>query len=183
MGGNPLERRSRSRSVRRKSEQLYYNLAKRDWPDVSEKNRSYCVQLMSKSAPRGFYEGLEVCLNERSQRRLYGRRTGLFDETPTAAAEADGYPTAAQEPDSYCLGRWAVGTPTNSACIDEIQRDYDMAKFYWRDASPTVREKCVGQAGRYTDPLQLYAMLEACLETWTADENSKRTHTFHYSGD
>jgi hypothetical protein len=46
-------------------EQLYHDLAKSDWPNVSDKNRSYCVRLMSKSVPRAFYQGLEVCLNER----------------------------------------------------------------------------------------------------------------------
>ena len=45
--------------------QFYYDLAYSDWPNVSNKNRSYCIQLMNKSVPRAFYEGLETCLNER----------------------------------------------------------------------------------------------------------------------
>jgi hypothetical protein len=46
-------------------EQLYYDLAKGDWLDVSETNRAYCVKLMSKGVARAYYQGLEACLNER----------------------------------------------------------------------------------------------------------------------
>jgi hypothetical protein len=47
-------------------EQLYYDLAKSDWPDVSAKNRSYCLNLMGKNInSAGFYWGFETCLNER----------------------------------------------------------------------------------------------------------------------
>ena len=46
-------------------EQLYYDLAKSDWVAVTNENRTYCIQLMGKGAPRTFYQGLEVCLNQR----------------------------------------------------------------------------------------------------------------------
>lgn len=47
-------------------EQLYHDIAKDDWLNVSDKNRSYCVNLMNKSINSvGFYWGFETCLNER----------------------------------------------------------------------------------------------------------------------
>lgn len=46
-------------------EQLYYDLAKDDWLNVSDKNKSFCVNLISRYEPRTYYQGLETCLNER----------------------------------------------------------------------------------------------------------------------
>jgi hypothetical protein len=79
--------------------------------------------------------------------------------TATAATAQDGFPITAKDPDGY----------------------YDMARLYWREASPEVRRKCVGQVGHLTgSPMQYYVTLEACLETWTGEENySKRPHTFN----
>ena len=97
----------------------------------------------------------------------------------SSGAWAQDFPVTTQTPAAYCLGRGPPGAPLNSSCIDWIQQYYDMAQLYWREASSRVREKCIGQAGHLDDPMRVYITLEACLETWTMEENSKRPHTFH----
>jgi len=45
---------------------LYYDIAKNDWLNASDKNKSYCLNLMGKNInSAGFYWGFETCLNER----------------------------------------------------------------------------------------------------------------------
>ncbi len=56
-------------------EQLYHDVAKDDWLNVSDNNRSYCINLMNKSMnSSGFYWGFETCLN--------GRMRAQAAETP-----------------------------------------------------------------------------------------------------
>lgn len=96
----------------------------------------------------------------------------------SSGASAQDFPVTTQTPAAYCLGRGPPGTPLNSSCIDAIQGYYDMAKLYWRVASPEVRGKCVGQAAGLHDPI-LYLTLGSCLEIWTTEEDSRRPHTFN----
>jgi hypothetical protein len=44
-------------------EQMYYDLAKSDWLELSDENRSFCIKLMSRGDPRSYYQGLETCFN------------------------------------------------------------------------------------------------------------------------